>query len=153
MSGEQALFDRTLLNARGELVRCEMRLVRLPATDRRLVRVSFIDITQRKRIEADLQVAAITFESHEGMLVTDADQTILRVNRSFCEITGYEADGGGRADAAPAQVGASRTGLLPGHVGVDQCKRHLERRDLEPAQERRDLPGLDHHHRRAAQRR
>jgi diguanylate cyclase (GGDEF)-like protein/PAS domain S-box-containing protein len=91
MSGEQALFDRTLLNARGELVRCEMRLVRLPATDRRLVRVSFIDITQRKRIEADLQVAAITFESHEGMLVTDAEKTILRVNRSFCEITGYEA--------------------------------------------------------------
>ncbi|MBI5898084.1 MAG: EAL domain-containing protein [Rhodocyclales bacterium] len=91
MSGEQALFDRTLCNARGELVRCEMRLVRLPATDRRLVRVSFIDITQRKRIEADLQVAAITFESHEGMLVTDAEKKILRVNRSFCEITGYEA--------------------------------------------------------------
>ncbi len=91
MSGEQALFDRTLCNARGELVRCEMRLMRLPATDRRLVRVSFIDITQRKRIEADLQVAAITFESHEGMLVTDAEKNILRVNRSFCEITGYEA--------------------------------------------------------------
>jgi diguanylate cyclase (GGDEF)-like protein/PAS domain S-box-containing protein len=92
MSGEQVLFDRTLRNARGELVRCEMRMVRLPSADRRLVRVSFIDITERKRVEADLQVAAITFESQEGMLVADAETRILRVNRSFCEITGYRPD-------------------------------------------------------------
>jgi diguanylate cyclase (GGDEF)-like protein/PAS domain S-box-containing protein len=91
MSGEQLLFDRTLCNARGDLVRCEMRMVRLPSADRRLVRVSFIDITERKRVEADLQVAAITFESQEGMLVTDAELRILRVNHSFCEITGFQA--------------------------------------------------------------
>jgi diguanylate cyclase (GGDEF)-like protein/PAS domain S-box-containing protein len=89
--GEQLVFDRTLRNAQGQLVRCEMRLVRLPSTTRRLVRGSFIDITERKRAEADLRVAAITFESQDGVMITDAAASILRVNRAFTEITGYDA--------------------------------------------------------------
>ncbi len=89
--GEQLVFDRTLRNAQGQLVRCEMRLVRLPSTTRRLVRGSFIDISERKRAEADLRVAAITFESQDGVMITDAAAVILRVNRAFSEITGYEA--------------------------------------------------------------
>ncbi len=39
---------------------------------------------------ADLRVAATAFEAQEGMLVTDASCQILRVNRSFTNITGYE---------------------------------------------------------------
>ncbi|MFZ3220323.1 MAG: PAS domain S-box protein, partial [Rhodoferax sp.] len=50
------------------------------------------DITARRQIEADLRIAAIAFESQEGMLVTDADRLILRVNRAFTDITGYAAD-------------------------------------------------------------
>ncbi|MDP2134088.1 MAG: CHASE domain-containing protein, partial [Sulfuritalea sp.] len=97
MTGQQVVFDRTLRNARGQLVRCEMRLVRLPALDQRLIRASFLDITERKRAEADLRVAAITFESQEGVIITDAESVILRVNRAFTEITGYSsADAVGR---------------------------------------------------------
>ncbi len=51
-----------------------------------------IDITERKQAEQQLRVAATTFESQEGMIVTDADSVILRVNRAFTEITGYSAD-------------------------------------------------------------
>ncbi|MDP1982024.1 MAG: EAL domain-containing protein [Sulfuritalea sp.] len=216
MAGDQIVFDRTLRNAQGQLVRCEMSLVRLPAVDKRLIRVSFIDITERKRMEAalreseeryrtliewspepigvhrrgkiiyvnpaaiamlgaksaeeligkpildlvhpdyhqivlervktaadrdgaapmleekflkldgtlidvevkntsinfdgepaiqvamrdvterkraeaDLRVAAITFESQEGVIITDHDNVILRVNRAFTEITGYSS--------------------------------------------------------------
>jgi diguanylate cyclase (GGDEF)-like protein/PAS domain S-box-containing protein len=47
------------------------------------------DITERKLVENDLRIAAIAFESQEGMTVTDASGTILRVNRAFTEITGY----------------------------------------------------------------
>ena len=47
---------------------------------------------ERKQTEADLRVAAVVFESQEGMIVTDARSVILRVNRAFTEITGYTAD-------------------------------------------------------------
>jgi diguanylate cyclase (GGDEF)-like protein/PAS domain S-box-containing protein len=49
------------------------------------------DITERKRTELELQIAATAFESQEGMFVTDAANVILRVNRAFTEITGYAA--------------------------------------------------------------
>jgi diguanylate cyclase (GGDEF)-like protein/PAS domain S-box-containing protein len=50
------------------------------------------DISERKRIELDLQIAAIAFESQDGMIVTDAHSTILRVNSAFTQITGYAAE-------------------------------------------------------------
>lgn len=50
------------------------------------------DITERKKIETDLRIAATAFESQEGMLVTDADNVILRVNTAFTKITGYSTE-------------------------------------------------------------
>jgi diguanylate cyclase (GGDEF)-like protein/PAS domain S-box-containing protein len=49
------------------------------------------DITARKRDENELRIAAIAFESQEGMMVTDSDTVILRTNRAFTKITGYSA--------------------------------------------------------------
>ena len=37
----------------------------------------------------ELSIMAVTFESREGVIVTDAANRILRVNHSFSEITGY----------------------------------------------------------------
>lgn len=54
---------------------------------------SCIDITERKRMEGQLRIAAQVFEnSHEGILITDADTHIISVNRAFSEITGYSAE-------------------------------------------------------------
>jgi diguanylate cyclase (GGDEF)-like protein/PAS domain S-box-containing protein len=39
-----------------------------------------------------LRIAAAAFESEEGMIVTDTEQVILRVNRAFVSITGYEPE-------------------------------------------------------------
>jgi len=50
------------------------------------------DITERKQAEQQLRIAATAFEAQEGMLVCDADNVILRVNRAFTEITGYSAE-------------------------------------------------------------
>lgn len=50
------------------------------------------DITARKQAEEERRIAAVAFESHEGMLITDADNVILRVNRAFCAISGYSAE-------------------------------------------------------------
>ncbi|MFZ6747520.1 EAL domain-containing protein [Undibacterium sp. Ren11W] len=50
------------------------------------------DITKRKDVELELRIAAIAFESQQGMFVTDAAWSILRVNQAFTEITGYSAE-------------------------------------------------------------
>ena len=52
----------------------------------------FDNITERKLAENDQRIAAITFESHEGVTITDAKNVILRVNPTFTQITGYSAD-------------------------------------------------------------
>jgi diguanylate cyclase (GGDEF)-like protein/PAS domain S-box-containing protein len=53
------------------------------------LRVMLTDITKLKQAEAQLRIAAIAFESQEGMMVTDANNHILKVNRAFTETTGY----------------------------------------------------------------
>jgi diguanylate cyclase (GGDEF)-like protein/PAS domain S-box-containing protein len=51
-----------------------------------------LDVTSRMQVEQDLRIAAIAFESQEGMAVTDPDGYILRVNKGFSLITGYSAE-------------------------------------------------------------
>jgi len=48
-----------------------------------------IDLTDRKKAEDELRVAAIAFEAQEGIMVSDASQKILRVNQAFTRITGF----------------------------------------------------------------
>lgn len=48
-----------------------------------------IDITDSKLTEIELRIAAIAFESNDGMFITDANKVILRVNSAFIKITGY----------------------------------------------------------------
>jgi len=52
---------------------------------------SFRDVTERKRADADLRIAATAFDSQEGIFITDTNRVILRVNRAFTESTGYTA--------------------------------------------------------------
>ncbi len=49
------------------------------------------DITERRRAQADLRIAAIAFDSLEAIAITNAEQVILRVNAAFTRITGYSA--------------------------------------------------------------
>ena len=50
------------------------------------------DITDRKSASQQLSIAAIAFESQEGMFITDANNIILKVNHSYTVITGYSAE-------------------------------------------------------------
>ena len=53
---------------------------------------AYTDISQRKRHEAELQLADTVFaNSLEAMLITDSEGTIIRVNPAFTAITGYAA--------------------------------------------------------------
>ncbi len=49
------------------------------------------DITERKQAELELRIAATAFETQEGILITDRDKHILRVNQAFTRLTGYSA--------------------------------------------------------------
>ena len=46
----------------------------------------------RHRAEAELRLSAVAFETNEGLIITDPDFVILRVNRAFSHITGLAAE-------------------------------------------------------------
>lgn len=52
----------------------------------------FRDITHAKAIEKELLIAATAFEVQEGIIITDADNIILRVNKAFTLQTGYHPE-------------------------------------------------------------
>jgi diguanylate cyclase (GGDEF)-like protein/PAS domain S-box-containing protein len=49
------------------------------------------DITEHKRTELDLRIAAVAFESQDGILVADSKSVILRINQAFIDMTGISA--------------------------------------------------------------
>ena len=50
------------------------------------------DITERKQAEQAQRIAATAFESQQGMMITNAQNVIMRVNKAFTEITGYSVE-------------------------------------------------------------
>lgn len=73
-----------------------------PVEERRLLSeladdLAFGIVTLRRRIEHDraaeqIRIAATAFEAQEGIIITDAQKRILRVNAAFTEITGYSSE-------------------------------------------------------------
>lgn len=58
-----------------------------------LLGVSLATMLREMRLASgDLRIAATAFECQEGMIITDADMRILRVNQSFTRIMGYNAE-------------------------------------------------------------
>ena len=49
------------------------------------------DLRERAKAEAELRIAAIAFESQDGIVVTDPGGVIIRVNGGFTRRTGYAA--------------------------------------------------------------
>ncbi len=56
------------------------------------LRITLADISDRKHTEEELRIAAVAFEAQEGIMITNADKVILRVNKAFTDITGYSAE-------------------------------------------------------------
>jgi len=90
--------------ATGQSHTCELRMVNTDAkvfwvhlaatshdgeSGESVLRVVMTDISQLKLAEEHQAIAAVTFETQTGKMVTDADQVILRVNHAFTQITGY----------------------------------------------------------------
>lgn len=91
--GERPVAEWFLNNSSHKKHLCEVRLVRMPSVDHEQVRCSIIDISDRKKTEESLKQAAGVFaNTTEGILISDAETRILRVNQAFTEITGYSAE-------------------------------------------------------------
>lgn len=50
------------------------------------------EIKKRKLVEQQLRLLATSFETHEGIVITDAKAIVLRVNKAFTNITGFSAE-------------------------------------------------------------
>ena len=61
------------------------------AEERRLNGEINLTLQTVKKHEMELRVAAAAFESQQGMMITDAANVIVRVNRAFTEMSGYTA--------------------------------------------------------------
>ena len=89
-------LSRKILGYRknGEAFWCEVSVAPVLDSEGRPTHVVSVmhDITESHRVEQEMRIAAIAFESLHGMMVTDAAGTILRVNRAFTQMTGHSAE-------------------------------------------------------------
>lgn len=78
-----------MLRKNGTECDVDVSLSKIETADGELFVSALHDVGARKQADAALRIAATAFESQDGMVVTDADSVIVRVNRAFTEITGY----------------------------------------------------------------
>ncbi len=75
---QESLLDATLLS-----------ILVFPAIYLFAFRPLKIQIANYARSEAQLRIAAIAFEGQAGIMITDANANILKVNKTFTKLTGY----------------------------------------------------------------
>jgi len=63
IEGESPVFEWLHRSATGDIIPCEVRLVRLPAMNQQLVRASMIDISNRRKAEEELRSAKESAEA------------------------------------------------------------------------------------------
>jgi diguanylate cyclase (GGDEF)-like protein/PAS domain S-box-containing protein len=93
IAGESMAMEYEVVGLHGGRRWLETHAVPMQEQDGKIVHLAVTrDISVRKQTESQLRIAATAFESQEGILVTDADTHILRVNQAFTRITGYTAE-------------------------------------------------------------
>jgi len=92
-SSAELYYDIVGLRQDGMRYAINVRSNNIPYKGRTVRATEFIDITERKQAEDQLQLAASVFtHAREGILITDTAGTIIDVNESFSRITGYSRD-------------------------------------------------------------
>lgn len=91
-AAEKQVFDLQMKRPDGSIYHVQLNCLQWEADEKdSALRMTMTDISKLKFAEAELKVAAIVFESYEPMLVSDANNIILQVNKAFTETTGYSA--------------------------------------------------------------
>ena len=77
---------------RGSLTMWQSHIMTIIVTSTLTTVAAFFVHKWANGINEQLKIAAIAFESQDGMFVTDAKSIILRVNQAFTRVTGYTVD-------------------------------------------------------------
>lgn len=89
LAGEKLTFDCKTRNTRGEELVCEVRMAQLPSAEgERLIRSSFVDVTERRQAEERLMFANTLLTSEiesapDGVLVIDTSTGLASWNAKF----------------------------------------------------------------------
>jgi diguanylate cyclase (GGDEF)-like protein/PAS domain S-box-containing protein len=86
-----ALFETRHRRKDGSVIEVEVSTTGAEIGGQYYLYASSRDISERRRAEEDLRIAAATFDTQEAIMITAPDARILRVNQAFQEITGYSA--------------------------------------------------------------
>lgn len=94
VSGLPVTYELRLAQPDGDIREYEVVKVPIRTGDSPMGRIltQLRDITERRQTERELRIAAVAFESQDGMMITDAEGRIERVNAAFTRITGYSAE-------------------------------------------------------------
>ena len=87
--GPQTVEYRMQTQAGLRTFEARARRLDTPIEGRRALVFMARDITERVALERDRRIAAIAFESQQGMLITDAQTRIIKANEAFSKISGY----------------------------------------------------------------
>lgn len=92
VQGDTPTFEWLHLDKKGDEIYCEIRLVRLPAGDRVLVRGSVTDIRERKLAQAQMSKLSRALErTGDAVMITDRFGVIEYVNPAFEEMSGFSS--------------------------------------------------------------
>lgn len=87
--GKSDLIETVHRRKDGTLIDVEISVTGVEIDGQGFIYSSSRDITGRKKVEDELRLAAAVFDTHDAIVITDADANIIRVNKAFTEITGY----------------------------------------------------------------
>ena len=89
--GEPFDIESAIITAKGH--RRDVHIVGKPDLEHRRIYGFIQDITERKKAQARLQLAANVFShAREGITITDPDGNIIDINPAFTRITGYSRE-------------------------------------------------------------
>jgi len=91
-SGEVYSIELQVRGDTGSALSAQVSMSRVAFKSDTRILVSLRDLTSHKTTQDNLRIAEAAFDLFEGLVVTDTNKTIVKVNTAFTGITGYTAE-------------------------------------------------------------